>query len=36
MACFFSGSADSLCLMRLDAVGDGGSSSALRFAPVYG
>lgn len=35
IACFFSGSADSLCLMRFDGVGDDGSSSALRFAPVY-
>lgn len=31
MTCFFSGSADSLDLMRFAAVGEEGSSSALRF-----
>ena len=31
MGCFFSGSADSLCLMRFAAEGEEGSSSALRF-----
>lgn len=30
---FFSGSADSLCLMRFAAEGEEGSSSALRFGP---
>lgn len=35
MAGFFSGSADSLCLMRFAAEGEEGSSSALRFGAGY-